>query len=86
MIKSLRPLQKCAPEQIRDSCERAGRARFISARVTLGWSQLETSFRLGVHRSTVEDWERGATRLPMWALVALESDSVVMKAARKVGA
>jgi DNA-binding transcriptional regulator YiaG len=85
MIKSLRPLQKCAPEELRERSERVTRARFIRARTTLGLSQLETSARLGVHRSSVEDWERGATRLPAWALDALESDSVVLRAARKVG-
>jgi DNA-binding transcriptional regulator YiaG len=75
MSKSLRPLQKCTPSDRREESEREARRRFIAARNRLGLSQLETSARLGVHRSSVEDWERGAKRLPSWALVALEKEA-----------
>ena len=61
-----------APRAIRETAERVARARFRAARRALGWSQLQAAMWLGVARSTVEDWERGATRVQAWALVALE--------------
>lgn len=70
--QNLRPVAKCTPEQLRESCERETCAEFVAARQALGLTQLELSIRLGVDRATVENWERGATRLPGWAIRALE--------------
>lgn len=66
---NLRPLAKAAP---RDSGEREAVRRFIKARNKLGLSQLGAAERLGVSDSSVADWERGAARIPAWALVELE--------------
>lgn len=68
----LRTVAKCTPEELRGSCEREARAEFILARQALGLTQYELSVRLGVDRTTVENWERGATRVPSWAAKALE--------------
>jgi len=72
MPATLRPVAKCSPKELREASERAGRALFIAARHSRGWTQLEASTRLGVDRASVENWERGATRVPLWALLALE--------------
>lgn len=72
MSTSFRPPAKAAPREVREACERESRRRFIAARRVIGLSQLEVAMRLGSSRSAVEDWERGATRIPGWALVAIE--------------
>lgn len=66
---NLRPLAKCAP---RDSGDRAARARFVAARHKIGLTQLEAAEYLGVGSSSLADWERGAARIPAWALVEIE--------------
>lgn len=63
---------KASPSEQRDSAEREARARFILTRQARGWTQLQTSMRLGVARSAVENWERGETRIPAWALLIVE--------------
>lgn len=72
MESKLRPLVTCAPGETRGTYEREARGRFIAARRALGLSQLGAAARLEVDRSTVEDWERGAARVPAWALLAVE--------------
>ncbi len=66
---SLRPPAKAAP---RDSGEREAVRRFIRARRKLGLSQFGAAERLGVSDTSVSDWERGAARMPAWALAELE--------------
>ena len=53
----LRPVAKCTPEQLRESCERETCAEFVAARQALGLTQFELSARLGVDRATIENWE-----------------------------
>lgn len=55
----------------REAGEREARARFVRARRAIG-SQLEVSILLGIGQTTIEDWERGAARVPAWALLVLE--------------
>lgn len=66
---NLRIVGELAP---RDSGEREARRRFRAARLALGLTQLEAAHRLAVGATSIEDWERGAARLPAWALVELE--------------
>lgn len=65
----------------RDRGEREARRRFAAARHKIGMTQLEASRALGVGTTTLEDWERGATRLPAWALVEIESRAASVKEA-----
>lgn len=57
----------------REAGEREARRRFRAARLAAGLTQLEAAHRLGVGSTSLEDWERGAARLPAWALVELEA-------------
>lgn len=66
---NLRPVAKAAP---RETAESAAHARFIRARHKLGLSQMTAARVLGVSERALADWERGAARLPAWALVELE--------------
>lgn len=72
MKNSLASCRGASPLEARESAEREARCRFIMMRHRLGWSQLVASQHLGVARSALENWERGETRLPLWALVLLE--------------
>lgn len=69
---NLAPCRAASPLEERESAEREARARFILTRQARGWTQLQTSLRLGVARSAVENWERGEKRIPAWALVLVE--------------
>lgn len=60
------------PSSPREDGEREARRRFRAARQSLGITQLRASQMLGIGTTTIEDWERGAVRLPAWALVAIE--------------
>lgn len=68
--RNLRTTPTGAP---REAGEREARRRFRVARESLGLTQLAAAYALGVGATSVEDWERGAARLPAWALVALEA-------------
>jgi len=57
-----------APRHDRGKWERAARCRFRALRAASGLSQLGWSVAAGVGVSSVEDWERGAVRVPGWAL------------------
>lgn len=63
-------LRRAAPLNLRDSSELAARSDFVRLRMRFG-SQLDAALELGVARSTLENWERGAVRVPAWALVAI---------------
>jgi DNA-binding transcriptional regulator YiaG len=67
---SIRRLAKCSPVEIRGIVELRTRAELLRARTAAGMSQLQLSMQLEVSRSAVEDWERGASRVPAWALEA----------------
>ena len=56
----------------RERGERGARRRFTAARHKIGMTQLEAARVLGVGTTTLEDWERGAARLPAWALDEIE--------------
>lgn len=58
-------------QEARESAEREARRLFTVSRQQRGWSQLRASTELGVGASTLADWERGAARVPAWALVAI---------------
>lgn len=70
MTRNVLPLR---PKSPRDTWERKAVRRFRAARQALGWTQLTTAQRLGVSTTSIEDWERGAVRVPGWALVAIEA-------------
>jgi hypothetical protein len=61
-----------APREIRVCAERESRRLFVCARLHIG-TQLDAARFLGVSRSTLEDWERGASRIPCWAFVAVQT-------------
>lgn len=56
----------------RQSGEDAARRRFRAARHKIGMGQTDAAIWLGVAESTLADWERGASRIPAWALVEIE--------------
>ena len=70
---SIRRLASCTPQQIRGIAEQRSRIELLRARTAGGMSQLQLATELGVSCSSVEDWERGATRVPAWALQATEA-------------
>ena len=57
----------------RETGEREARRRFLAARSELELSQLASAESLRVSDSTLADWERGARKLPAWALLVLEA-------------
>jgi len=77
---SVRAIVKCAPREIRGIAERRSRVELLRARAAAGMSQLQLAINLDVSRSTVEDWERGASRVPAWALQATEAFAQLRKA------
>jgi DNA-binding transcriptional regulator YiaG len=78
----LRPLAKCGPDESREKYERVARDDFRSLRRLTG-SQRAFAERHGCDQSTVEDWERGASRVPAWALRAAEDDALGPPSSRK---
>ena len=58
---------------LRQSGETEARVRFVRARQAIG-SQLHVAQLLGVSPSSLADWERGAAKVPGWALVAIERE------------
>lgn len=78
---SVRSIARCAPCEIRGIAERRARVELLRARTVAGLSQLQLAININVSRSTVEDWERGATRVPAWALQATEAFAQMRKAA-----
>jgi DNA-binding transcriptional regulator YiaG len=79
---TLRRIAKCSPVETRGIAEQRARSELLRARAVCGMSQLQLAINLDVSRSTVEDWERGAARVPAWALQATEAFAQI----RKVGA
>jgi DNA-binding transcriptional regulator YiaG len=73
MESKLRRLAKCAPREIRGNAEQRVRGRFVRARTTASLTQIQCAAWLGVSTSSVEDWERGASRIPAWALDEVEA-------------
>jgi len=63
-------LRRAAPQNLRDSSELLARSEFVRLRMRFG-SQMAAALELGVSRSSLENWERGAVRVPAWALVAI---------------
>lgn len=63
-------LRRAAPQNLRDSSEFLARSEFVRLRMRFG-SQMAAALELGVSRSSLENWERGAVRVPAWALVAI---------------
>src|SRR5258708_1983631 len=45
---------------------------FLKWRRTLGYTQEEAADKLGVHRGTIQHWERGITRVPQAVDLACE--------------
>ncbi len=70
---SVRQLASCTPQEIRGIAEQRSRIELLRARTAAGISQLQLALELDVSCSSVEDWERGATRVPAWALQATEA-------------
>jgi DNA-binding transcriptional regulator YiaG len=66
---SLIPLAKCAPEKMRGIAARTALNELLRLRAALGWSQLRMAQELHVSTSTVENWERGISKIPAVALV-----------------
>lgn len=58
----------------RQTWEADARFRFVRARRAIG-TQQQVAIQLGVSRQAVEDWERGAAKVPGWALVAIEREA-----------
>lgn len=67
MPSNFRPLAKCAPAEQREKARRL----FVRLRRAHFSSQLAAAEYLGRHRSTVEDWERGANAPDSGALAQL---------------
>jgi DNA-binding transcriptional regulator YiaG len=68
MFDSINPLEKCAPEELRVKAERQARCRFVTLRRASGLTQLAWAARAKCDRASVENWERGASRVPAWAV------------------
>lgn len=70
-MANVRTLSPLSPEERRE-LDASIAVRFRAARHALGWTQLAAAQWLTVSRQSVEDWERGATRVPAWAIAAIE--------------
>lgn len=79
----LRLLAPCRPATLRELRELAARRRFRELRVACFRTQLAAAVFLDVDDSSVERWESGASKVPGWALVALEqlAEQRVLRAA-----
>jgi DNA-binding transcriptional regulator YiaG len=71
----LRSVPPCRPATPRELRELAARRRFRELRVARFRTQVEAAVFLGVDDSSVERWESGASKVPGWALVALEKEA-----------
>jgi DNA-binding XRE family transcriptional regulator len=78
---TLRRIAKCSPAETRGIAEQRSRGELLRARAAAGFTQLQLAMAIGVARQTVEDWERGAARVPAWALQATEAFAQMRKAA-----
>lgn len=67
MASNLRPLAKCAPAEQREKARRL----FVRLRKAHFKSQMAAAEYLGRHKSTIEDWERGANAPDSGALAQL---------------
>lgn len=72
MSEKLRPLAKTKPAELRESWELDALRRFRELRLKRYRSQIECALALGVDDSTIDRWESGASKVPGWALLALE--------------
>jgi|WetSurMetagenome_2_1015567.scaffolds.fasta_scaffold277283_2 DNA-binding transcriptional regulator YiaG len=75
----LRPLAKCLPGKSRETYERLARDDFRAMRRMAGLSQRGFATAHKCDRSAVEDWERGVSRVPGWALRAAEEDAFAVE-------
>jgi DNA-binding transcriptional regulator YiaG len=75
MKANLRPVAACRPANVRELRELAAQRRFRELRVARFRTQLDCAVWLGVDDSSVERWESGASKVPGWALVALEREA-----------
>jgi DNA-binding transcriptional regulator YiaG len=75
----LRPLAKCLPGKSRETYERLARDDFRAMRRMAGLSQRDFAAAHHCDRSAVEDWERGASRVPGWALRAAEEAALAIE-------
>jgi DNA-binding transcriptional regulator YiaG len=75
MVSKLRSAPPCRPASPRELLELAARRRFRELRLARYRTQLECAVALGVADSSVERWESGASKVPGWALLALEREA-----------
>jgi hypothetical protein len=71
-MPKLRSVPPCRPATPRELRELAARRRFRALRIALFRTQLAAAVFLDVDDSTVERWECGATKVPLWAFLAIE--------------
>jgi DNA-binding transcriptional regulator YiaG len=72
MSDNLRPIVKCSPEGIRGKFEKEARNTFRALRRAAGLSQSALATRIECDQASVENWEAGRSRVPGWALLAVE--------------
>jgi len=77
---SMKPLARCTPGELRGIAEARAKRELLQLRSALNYSQLRLSQELNVNVTTVEDWERGATRVPAWALIACRALLIIRRA------
>ncbi len=71
-LSSVPPCRPASPRELR---ELAARRRFRELRIARFRTQVECAVWLGVDDSSVERWESGASKVPGWALLALEREA-----------
>lgn len=74
-MAKIRPLAKTKPAELRETWELGALRRFRELRLQRYRSQLECARALGVDDSTIDRWESGASKVPGWALLALEREA-----------
>lgn len=77
---SIGRLAKASPREVRGITEQRARVKLRRARMSACLTQLQLAHKLDVSVSSVEDWERGACRIPAWVVDATEGLAQMRKA------